>query len=204
MRKKMKNLFLIFLLFIFGCSPTLLKAPDVRQSNGYFCGAASFQSVLSYYGEDIRQDKAAELLDTTEEGTKVENICEGFKKKGLDAKIAQDVSIEDLKKHLKTGNLLMVAYQAWDDNYSENINWLTTWEDGHWSVVVGIDKNNIYIEDPSLLGSVGCMPINEFLNRWHDYWGNPPYNPSSCITYNHLTIFIYGNPAKQDKFTYIQ
>jgi predicted double-glycine peptidase len=69
--------------------------------------------------------------------------------------------------------------------------WENDWEAGHYVVVIGIDDRNIYVEDPSLLGSRGVIPQVEFLKRWHDYEGEPPYD-SKDRTYFHLGLFIEG------------
>ena len=47
--------------------PTVLLAmPEVRQHTDYACGAAALQSILAYYGIDVRQDTLMEKLGTNE------------------------------------------------------------------------------------------------------------------------------------------
>jgi len=50
---------------------------------------------------------------------------------------------------------VLVAIQAYRSD--ERIAWEDCWDDGHYVVVIGYDQNNIYFEDPSLLGSVGYI-----------------------------------------------
>ena len=59
----------------------------------------------------------------------------------------------------------MILYQAWSES-SES--WGDCWDDGHYSVVIGVDDENVYLEDPSLAGEIGFIPRPEFLTRWHD------------------------------------
>jgi predicted double-glycine peptidase len=40
--------------------------PEVRQHTDYACGAAALQSILAYYGIDVRQDTLMEKLGTNE------------------------------------------------------------------------------------------------------------------------------------------
>lgn len=37
--------------------------------------------------------------------------------------------------------------------------------------MIGYDKDYLYFEDPWILGSIGYIPRNEFLERWHDIIG---------------------------------
>jgi len=62
-------------------------------------------------------------------------------------------------------------------------------------ILLGADEENLYFEDPALLGSRGVIPRAEFVERWHDYEGEPPLDPSDRKTIR-LAIFIRGeNPA---------
>jgi predicted double-glycine peptidase len=55
-----------------------------------------------------------------------------------------------------------------------------------------MDRDNLYFEDPSLLGSRGFIPRGEFLDRWHDYEGVPTLDAKDR-KYVHMAIFITGN-----------
>ena len=80
-------------------------------------------------------------------------------------------------------------------------NWTSDWEDGHYVIVIGADEPFVYVEDPSLLGSRGVIPKQEFLDRWHDYTGAAPFDPSDRA-YVRLGIFISGKtPARYFSFT---
>ena len=57
-----------------------------------------------------------------------------------------------------------------------------------------MDRRNLYFEDPSLLGSRGFIPRQEFLDRWHDYEGDPPLDAGDR-KYVHMAIFIQGDHA---------
>jgi predicted double-glycine peptidase len=61
-------------------------------------------------------------------------------------------------------------------------------------IVLGLDAASVYVEDPSLLGCRGIIPRGEFLERWHDYEGPPPYGPNRRA-YVRMGLFIEGRPA---------
>jgi uncharacterized protein len=58
-----------------------------------------------------------------------------------------------------------------------------------------LTKKNVYLEDPSMLGTRGDIPRQEFLERWHDH---------NLVKYIHMGIFIKGKePAKHPLFMYV-
>ncbi|MDD1729082.1 MAG: C39 family peptidase [Methanospirillum sp.] len=186
--------------------------PDVRQSTGFSCGASSLQAVLAYWGIDTREGDLIELLKSTPDaGTPPGNIVVGASSFGLNAFISENMTIDDLKSYVQKKIPVIVDVQAWNGEYDENGDWVVhtpdsweqVWEDGHYMVVIGVDGSNVYLEDPSLLGSRGVIPVTEFLSRWHDYEGVPGSDESRVIT-NHLGIIIKGSdPARYPAYTLV-
>ena len=168
----------------------LTGMPDVRQSTGYTCGAAALQAVLAHWGISEREDRiAARLRTTPEHGTHPMDIVRGAAEFGLRAELREGLGLADLEAGLKSGATIIVDLQAWRGN--EEKPWTETWEDGHYMVLLGMDGRNLYFEDPSLLGSRGFIPRQEFLDRWHDYEGDPPPDARDR-KYVHMAIFIRG------------
>ncbi|MFA6318520.1 MAG: C39 family peptidase, partial [Elusimicrobiota bacterium] len=172
-----------------------LLLPLTRQATPYTCGAAALQSVLRYYGEEVREDRlSAELGADPEEGTRFWSILEAALRRGIGAEAFLDASLADLKAALDRGSPVIVAFQAWADpptDYAED------WDDGHYAVAVGYDAKNLYFMDPSTLGNYTYVPAEEFVRRWHDcYDGDrvkvrglmlvfskdmPDYDPSAVL-----------------------
>jgi uncharacterized protein len=172
--------------------PALLAGvPDVRQSTGYSCGASALQAVLAYWGIPEREDRlVARLHSTPQMGTHPGDIVRGAREFGLKAELREGLNLEDLEAALVKGVTVIVDLQAW--RTEESRPWTELWEDGHYMVLLGTDRQNLYFEDPSLLGSRGFIPRQEFLDRWHDYEGDPPLDASDR-KYVHMAIFIQGN-----------
>jgi predicted double-glycine peptidase len=145
----------------------ITAAPLVHQSTTYSCGAASLQSVLAYYDVEMNESDLQKELGTTQEGTGSEKIVEVAEGQGLKVVQKYNSTVEDIKKHLNKKQLVIVEFQAWQDE-TRKVSYKDDWESGHYAVVIGMDKKNIYMMDPSLLGSRGVLPITEFLERWHD------------------------------------
>lgn len=144
----------------------LIPVPLTRQSNDYTCGVSVMQSVLAYYGDDIREDNLAKALGTkSESGTDYKNSIEYAKSKGYEVILYNNMTLEQLQECISKGQPVICAIQAWSDKVA---NYDKDWEDGHYVIAVGYDKDHIYFMDPSTLGNYTYIPISEFLLRWHD------------------------------------
>ena len=176
--------------------PILLEGvPDVHQSTTYSCGAAALQAVMSYYGVDKRERALMESLKTNEDaGTSPGNIIRVAMENGFGARIREGLTIEDLAAAVRDGIPVIADIQAWTDAAKTGFHWTGDWEDGHYVVVIGLDDRNVYVEDPSLLGTRGVIPRAEFLERWRDYEGAPPHDASDR-SYVRMGIYITGKAA---------
>jgi len=162
----------------------ILPVPDTRQSTDYSCGASALQAVLMYWGDEYMESELMKLLGTTTDGTHPKSIVKVAKELGYDAEIRENLTLEDLEKSIKNGIPVIVDGQAWRDGDDLNKPWSEVWESGHYMVVTGLDDKNVYIEDPSILGGMGYMSREEFVERWHDY--------ETDKKYYQLGIFISG------------
>lgn len=178
--------------------PVLLDGvPDVRQSTPYSCGASALQAVLHYYGIESREDSLMRECRTTEkDGTRPEDILRVAQKHGLRAVMKEGLSLNDLEIALWEKIPVIAAIQAWTAETGPKFSWAKAWENGHYVIVLGMDDKNIYVEDPSLLGSRGMLPRREFLDRWHDYQGKPPFDAADRA-YVRMGIFIEGPKAEK-------
>ncbi|MBN1532026.1 MAG: C39 family peptidase [Spirochaetes bacterium] len=182
----------------------VLPVPDVRQSTTYSCGAAALQAVLMYWGVEKREGDLMKMLGSSEtSGTGPERIAAVAKQLGMKAAVRENLSIVDLRHSIERGVPVIVAIQAWVDPAPRGFCWRDDWEDGHYVVVTGLDERNVYVEDPSLLGTGGYIPLGEFADRWHDYSGEPPLDGSDRKWIG-LGIFISGQRAKiRERFTHV-
>lgn len=80
----------------------------------------------------------------------------------------EKMTISDLEHNVQNNYLTIILFQAWADAGTDYKN---DWSDGHYVVVIGYDKDYLYFQDPWILGSIGYIPKNEFLDRWHDIVG---------------------------------
>ena len=168
----------------------LFTMPDTRQSTEYSCGAAAMQAVLGYWGRDIGEEDVREMLNTNEvSGTYPDDIIRVAKALGLQAEYKENMSMANLENYVAEGIPVIVDCQAWRSVSQYNESWADTWYNGHWLVVIGIDENNVTLEDPYILGDRGFMSREEFLARWHNVRGLDETDTGKQI---HMGIAIRG------------
>lgn len=144
----------------------LIRVPMTRQSTDYTCGVAVLQAIFGYYGEDIREDNLAKALGVKpESGMDYLHAVEYGKSKGYDVTVYKDMTLNQLQEFITKGQTVICAIQAWSE---KPVNYKEDWEDGHYVIAIGYDKDHIFFMDPSTLGNYTYIPIPEFLNRWHD------------------------------------
>jgi len=148
-----------------GASNAFLVVPLCRQAKSFTCGVASLQSVLRYYGLEMRQDVLEKKLRTNRGGTRFPHIVAYAQSCGFTAAWQTNMQYAQLQQALDTGTPVIVALQAWAD---EPVVYSNDWNDGHYAVAIGYDETNTYFMDPSTLGNYTFIPTGEFLDRWHD------------------------------------
>jgi len=77
-----------------------INLPQLRQTYGYDCGAKALQSVLVYYGIEVREDHIIKSAGTSKEGTSIHGIIKVANKHGLQTDSKQ-MTIKDIKEYIK-------------------------------------------------------------------------------------------------------
>lgn len=148
-----------------------LNIPYVEQFNDYACGAASLEMVYSYYGlSDIDQkgifEKYKEVEPTGSEGFRIAtgDLVDDARSRNFESDwgIVEynnvEKSIKVLESLLKQGIPVIVCQQF---TKSES-------QIGHFRVVFGVDKENIYFHDPH--PKFGGVSIKWTHNEFVDFW----------------------------------
>jgi len=109
----------------------MLKVSPFRQRTGY-CGPASLKMVMRYYGFNRTEKEIARLSGASKtKGTTPEGLVRTAKKFKFNAFVKENCKIKHIRKYLNKGVPLIVAWFSTDDQ--------------HYSVVVGIGRDNIYL-----------------------------------------------------------
>lgn len=141
--------------------------PFQETLNAGMCGPASLKILLDYYGIDKNERELAELTKTTARlGTNDKEIERAAKKLGFKVAIKNNSSFSDVEKWLKK-------------DVPPIVNWFTRGRvdyddsqvaDGHYSVVYGLDKDFIYLQDPEI-GGIRKITRDDFKRVWFDFRG---------------------------------
>jgi ABC-type bacteriocin/lantibiotic exporter with double-glycine peptidase domain len=147
----------------------MLKVKPFRQKAG-LCGVASLKMVLEYFG---CQKSEAELIKltgaTTGQGTSAQGIKKAAQKLGFSVKVKDKADFQDIKYWLVKKVPPMVD---WFSPFGA--------PEGHYSVVVGLDKNFIYLQDPEIAG-VRKIKKQDFKRIWFDFEGDFIKNRNDLI-----------------------
>lgn len=166
-----------------------LEVPLVRQSTSFSCGAASFLSVLGYYGFSPREQQIMQLMDTSFGGTDPESFVKAAKFFKLKTEMKENISHDTIVKLLNENVPVVLAIQAW--NGDKNKDYKNEWQDGHWVVTIGYDDEGYYFMDPSQIG-YSYLTKKELDDRWHDK------SKQNDKTYNRLAVIVYGKKPEFD------
>jgi predicted double-glycine peptidase len=135
----------------------MLKIKPFRQKIG-FCGPASLKMVLDYYGIKKSENVLGKITGrTAKKGTPANGILRAVKILGLKGFVKDFSNFNEIKYYLNRKIPVIV-------------NWFSE-DEGHYSVVVGIDKTNIYLQDPEL-GRIRRINLKVFKRIWFSFLGN--------------------------------
>lgn len=135
----------------FPCDPRefrLNEVPDVRQPNGWSCGAAAVRGASLFFGWDTGSIEAvaAELGTTEDAGTRPQAIAKFFRQReGAIVRQFGDMDIDQLAWWSSRGCLILCPVQDWMGQASPK-----GWESGHWLTVLGVGMGYVFCQDSSL------------------------------------------------------
>lgn len=167
----------------------LLK--QTRQMTEYSCGASALQSVLNYWGSDVDEETLMTLLDTNDEvGTYPENLVTGARALGFEAEFRENVTLDQLQRYTSDGHPVIVLAQLWRSERDTPESATDEWDCGHYIVVLSVDAEHVYFQDPFIRMGKGFVPRPVFEEHWHQIMGGSALAKSARL--NHLAIFVKG------------
>ena len=151
----------------------MIKLKPFRQTPG-LCGPASLKMVFDYYGVRVSEAEISKIAGASKEkGVSKEGLNKAAKHFGFQVFSKEKSTLSDLKYFIKKGIPVIVDWFFEDE--------------GHYSVVVDIDKQNIVFRDPSFKG-LRRLPIEKFLRVWFDFPGKFIKNPKELILRRILVV----------------
>ncbi len=164
---------------------------STRQSTEYSCGASALQAVLSYWGKDVEEQELMQRLNTSPEtGTYVGDIVRVAREFGFSAEVKEDLTLPDLHAALTKDIPVIVCGQAWKSREHSDKSAQEDWQDDHYIVVLGMDNNYVYYQDPFAKRGNAFVSHRLFEENWHNVRGITSSDKKKQV---HLGVFISGN-----------
>ena len=131
------------------------------------CDPASLKILLSYYGIDKSEQVLAQLANVVHDvGIDDKSIARVAESLGFKVQIKNESSFSDIEEWLKRGVPVIVDWFTHGrSDYSDS-----EVADSHYSVVIGLDDEYIYLQDPEI-GAVRKIKREDFMRVWFDFLG---------------------------------
>ncbi|OGI90056.1 hypothetical protein A3B01_00375 [Candidatus Nomurabacteria bacterium RIFCSPLOWO2_01_FULL_41_52b] len=147
-------------------NPNLLPVKSFQETlNGGYCGPASLKMVLDYYDINKSEEEVAFACNRDPElGTDEASIKNAAGSYGLKAEIENNASFDSIRGWLDRRIPVIVNWftRGRSDYGDEEV------PDGHYSVVVGLDDEHIYLQDPEI-GGLRKLEREDFMRVWFDF-----------------------------------
>ncbi len=138
----------------------LLQVPHFKQNHLGSCLPAAVRMILEYLGHTFRESEIAERLGTKSFGTPAPNLSR-LEKLGFSIFYGSG-TLANIRSHIQNGVPCLTFVQTGDFPY---------WDENtaHVVVVVGIDEEQIYVNDPAFENAPQTIPIDYFLLAWSEF-----------------------------------
>jgi len=153
----------------------MLKVKPFRQKTS-FCGPASLKMILGYYGLHIQEKKLGKLAGCSAvHGTSAKRLLDAAKEVGFRGIIKNSADLKDIKEYVVKKRMPVI------------VQWFSV-DEGHYSVVVDIDSENIYLQDPEL-GHMKSMRLETFKRVWFDFPNSYLRSKNELVLRRMIVIF---------------
>jgi predicted double-glycine peptidase len=147
------------------------------------CGPASLKIVLDYYGINKTEEELAKLTEKDDIGIDDKKLSKAAKSFGFSVVVKEESDFSDVDNWLKKGVPIIVNwFTCGRSDYSSS-----EVADGHYSVVIGLDDEYIYLQDPEI-GKIRKIRREDFLKVWFDFKGDFP-KPEELIVCQLIAIY---------------
>ena len=153
----------------------MLDIKFFRQSMGA-CGPTSLRMVFDYYGLAMTEEEIIKLTNCDpEKGIEAEAIIKVGMDLGFTAFMENDATLNDLREYVLNKKIPVI------------IDWFSH-DDGHYSVVVNIDNEYIYLRDPEQK-EINKIDLVTFERVWFDFPGDIMKTKDDLILRRFIAIY---------------
>lgn len=164
----------------------LLKIkPFQEKLNAGYCGPAVLKMMLAYYGIEKTEEELAQLAGTNKkmetDDKALQRVLESF---GLKVEIKNEASFEDVQGWLNKEVPVIVDWftRGRTDDPGSAV------ADGHYSIVIGLDADFIYLQDPEI-GGLRKLTRSDFMRVWFDFSGEKIVSGKDIILRQLIAVY---------------
>lgn len=166
--------------------------PLIQQSYNYDCGPTCIQMILKFNDIILSKTDIIKQINPDnikEDGVHPKEIVNFLKKYNIKSKIRKNQTIEDLKHLIDDNKPVICVLQAYG---SKMQNYKNNYDNGHYVILIGYDKNKLIFADPSSKDYV-YLTYTQMNNRWHDKDKNNVYFDNTLIEIENLNSIKIKN-----------
>jgi hypothetical protein len=161
-----------------------------RQATEYSCGACALQAVLRYWGKDVDETELMRLMGTNDAvGTYPENMVRGVHALGLQAEARENLTLDEVRSVTDQGHPVIGLAQVWRSASASPGSPRDEWDSGHYIVILGVDNDYVYIQDPYVRMAKAFVPRPVFEEHWHQIMGG---KATGNRTIERCAVFVTG------------
>ena len=165
-----------------------------RQLTEYSCGASALQSVASHWGKGVDEEALMRLMGTNAEvGTFPEDMIRGARALGLDAELRENTTLDEVAGATSKGHPVIALAQLWRSEKETPVSAADEWDCGHYIVILSVDREHVYFQDPYISMGKGFVPRSTFEEHWHQIMGGSGLARSPRLM--RVAIFVAGGES---------
>jgi hypothetical protein len=108
---------------------------------------------------------------------------------GYEAEAKDHLTLDEVAQFTASGHPMIALAQVWRSEKNSPASVAGDYDNGHYIVVLGVDKDYVYFQDPYARMSKAFMPRKAFIEHWHHVMGaDQKKNPKLM----QLGIFVRG------------
>jgi ABC-type bacteriocin/lantibiotic exporter with double-glycine peptidase domain len=170
-----------------------LRTGNVKQSRA-MCGPACLKIEFAHFGRRVSEKEIGKACRSSpQSGTTGTNLVKGAKQFGFSAKIFDRSNFRTIAKWLRRGVPVIVDWMSTVPTVGARQSMAC----GHYSVVSGLDKDHIVIQDPAV-GARRRLSRRAFQSVWFDFRFVYPKSADDLII--RRLILVTPTAADQGRF----
>lgn len=125
------------------------------------CGIAAVKMLLGFYGIDVSYEELGREINTTVDGTNWEDIKKYLETLDNVNSLEFEYNLEKAKEYSEKGIPLLINWNVDEEEVNS-----------HYSILIAIDKNSVWMLDPEEKKSLSEYSLDYFLPCWksENYW----------------------------------